>query len=47
MVVNAETGMILHSVEFDTLPLWDGSAGAQGMLFLTTLDRRKISFSGL
>ncbi len=46
VAVNAETGETLHTVELDTLPAWDGLAGAQGMLFLATLDGRVICFSG-
>jgi hypothetical protein len=45
VTVNAETGETLHTVELDTLPSWDGLAGAQGMLFLTTLDGRVLCFS--
>ena len=44
LTVNTETGEIEHTVELDTLPSWDGLAGAQGQLFLTTLDGRVMCF---
>jgi hypothetical protein len=46
VAVDAETGETLHTVELETLPSWDGLVGAQGMLFLTTLDGRVLCFSG-
>ena len=44
LTVNAETGDIEHTVELDELPSWDGLAGAQGKLFLTTLDGSVMCF---
>lgn len=44
LTVNTETGKIEHTVELDTLPSWDGLAGANGQLFLTTLDGRVMCF---
>ena len=42
--VTTETGEIENTVELDTLPSWDGLAGANGQLFLTTLDGRVMCF---
>lgn len=42
--VNAETGEAQYTLELNTLPSWDGLAGAQGKLFLTTLDGRVMCF---
>ncbi len=44
LTVNTETGEIEHTVELDTLPSWDGLAGANGQLFLTTLDGKLMCF---
>jgi hypothetical protein len=44
LTVNTETGEIEHTVELDTLPSWDGLAGANGQLFLTTLDGKVMCF---
>lgn len=44
VTVNSETGEIQNTIELDTLPSWDGLAGAYGRLFLTTLDGRVICF---
>ena len=44
LAVNTETGEIEHTVELDTLPSWDGLAGANGQLFLTTLDGKVMCF---
>lgn len=44
VTVNSETGEIQNTIELDTLPSWDGLAGAHGKLFLTTLDGRVICF---
>lgn len=38
LVVNIDTGMTEQSIELKTLPAWDGLAGANGNLFLTTLN---------
>ena len=44
LAVNADTGEVEHKVELGTLPAWDGLAGANGRLFLTTLDGQVICF---
>ncbi len=44
LTVNAETGEIENTVELKTLPSWDGLAGANGQLFLTTLDGQVMCF---
>lgn len=44
LAVNADTGETEGSVKLDTLPAWDGLAGANGRLFLSTLDGRIICF---
>ena len=44
LTVNTETGKIENTVELDTLPSWDGLAGARGQLFLTTLDGKVMCF---
>lgn len=38
LTVNIDTGEIENEVKLDTLPSWDGLAGANGSLFLSTLD---------
>jgi hypothetical protein len=38
VTVNSETGEILHTLQLQGLPSWDGLAAARGQLFLTTLD---------
>ena len=47
LAVNTETGEIEHVVELGTLPSWDGLAGANGQLFLTTLDGKVMCFGKL
>mgnify|MGYP003662969561 CR=1 FL=1 len=42
--VNIDTGEIENEVKLDALPTWDGLAGANGSLFLTTLDGSVIRF---
>jgi len=42
--VNTETGKIEHTLELDELPSWDGLSGAQGQLFMTTLDGSVMCF---
>lgn len=42
--VNIQTGEIVNELKLDTLPTWDGLAGAGGSLFLTTLDGDVICF---
>lgn len=42
--VNIDTGEVEHRLEIDSLPAWDGMAGANEKLFLSTLDGRVICF---
>lgn len=42
--VNIDTGKIENRVELKTLPAWDAMAGADGQLFLSTLDGSVICF---
>ncbi len=42
--VNTATGEIENKIELGTLPTWDGMAGANGQLFLSTLDGKIICF---
>ncbi len=44
LAVNTDTGEIEHAVELGTLPAWDGLAGANGRLFLSTLDGQIMCF---
>ena len=44
LCVNTESGEIEHTIQLDTLPSWDGLAGANGQLFLTTLDGKVMCF---
>lgn len=44
LTVNIDTGEIENEVKLDTLPTWDGLAGANGSLFLSTLDGSVICF---
>ncbi|MCP4171982.1 MAG: LamG domain-containing protein [Fuerstiella sp.] len=44
LAVNADTGEVEHRVELGTLPAWDGLAGANGQLFLSTLDGQVMCF---
>ncbi len=44
LTVHADTGEVLNTVELNTLPSWDGLAGANGQLFLTTLDGKVMCF---
>jgi hypothetical protein len=44
LAVNADTGEVEHKVELGTLPAWDGLAGANGQLFLSTLDGQVMCF---
>jgi outer membrane protein assembly factor BamB len=45
LAVNIHTGEIDHEVKLDLLPTWDGLAGANGRLFLTTIDGSVICFA--
>lgn len=38
LAVDASSGDVLHRIQLASLPTWDGLAGANGRLFLTTLD---------
>ncbi len=44
IAINAETGQEAHRLKIDSLPAWDGLAGANGQLFLSTLDGQVICF---
>ena len=44
--VNIDTGQVENEVELGNLPTWDGLAGAEGQLFLTTLDGSVLCFGG-
>ena len=44
LAVNIDTGEVAHEVKLDALPTWDGLAGANGSLFLTTLDGSVLCF---
>ena len=42
--VNMDTGELENTIELKDLPTWDGLAGADGHLFLTTLDGSVVCF---
>ena len=42
--VNTDSGVVESRLQMDTLPAWDGLAGANGKLFLSTLDGSVICF---
>ncbi|QDT08455.1 PQQ-binding-like beta-propeller repeat protein [Planctomycetes bacterium K23_9] len=42
--VDIETGKVINTVDLQSLPSWDGLAGANGKLFLSTLDGKVICF---
>jgi len=44
LTVNADTGEVKNTMQLETLPSWDGLAGANGQLFLTTLDGKVMCF---
>ena len=44
LAVDAYTGKVNHKLELSSLPSWDGMAGANGKLFLTTLDGKLMCF---
>jgi hypothetical protein len=44
LAVNIDTGEVDNEVKLDTLPAWDGLAGANGSLFLSTLDGSVMCF---
>ena len=43
--VNTDTGEVENKVDLKSLPSWDGLSGANGKLFLSTLDGKIICFS--
>ncbi len=45
LVVNTASGQVESQLELDSLPTWDGLAGANGSLFLTTQDGQVVCFS--
>jgi len=44
LAVDIDTGQVTSEVKVDALPTWDGLSGANGRLFLTTLDGSVICF---
>lgn len=44
LAINADTGEEAQRIKIDSLPTWDGLAGANGKLFLSTLDGQLICF---
>lgn len=44
LAVNCDTGEVEHKVKLDELPSWDGLAGANGQLFLSTTDGKLMCF---
>jgi outer membrane protein assembly factor BamB len=44
LAVNTDSGKVDHQLQLDALPTWDGLAGANGKLFLTTLDGQVMCF---
>ena len=42
--VNIDTGKVENRLQLETLPAWDGMAGAGGQLFLSTLDGSVMCF---
>jgi hypothetical protein len=42
--VDIETGKVVNTVDLKSLPSWDGLAGANGKLFLSTLDGKVMCF---
>jgi len=45
LAINVDTGEVEHQLRIESLPSWDDMAGANGALFLSTLDRKLICFS--
>ena len=43
--VNIDSGEVESRLQMDALPAWDGLAGANGKLFLSTLDGSVICFA--
>ena len=44
LAVNIDTGKVEHRLEIKSLPAWDGMAGANGHLFLSTMDGKMVCF---
>lgn len=44
LVVDTNSGKVESQVDLDALPSWDGLAGANGRLFLSTLDGQVVCF---
>ena len=44
LAVNCDSGLVEHQIELGTLPAWDGMAGANGKLFLSTTDGQLMCF---
>lgn len=44
LAVNIDSGEIEHTEQLGTLPAWDGLSGANGRLFLSTLDGQVMCF---
>jgi hypothetical protein len=42
--VNIDSGEVENRLKLDTLPAWDALAGANGKLFLSTLDGSVMCF---
>jgi hypothetical protein len=42
--INCDSGLVEHQMELGTLPAWDGMAGANGKLYLSTIDGRLMCF---
>ena len=43
LTINIDSGEIENSVELDNLPAWDGLAGANGRLYLSTRDGQVVA----
>ncbi len=44
LAINCDSGLVEHQIELGTLPAWDGMAGANGKLYLSTIDGRLMCF---
>ena len=42
--VNIDTGEVENNLKIDSLPSWDAMAGANGRLYLSTLDGKLVCF---
>jgi hypothetical protein len=45
LVVNTNSGQADQQLRLDALPTWDGLIGANGNLFMTTLDGQVVCFA--